>query len=185
MTKIIQNTNQSTINDYPEGVEVIIHSRKSNFLNFFLACWLVAWTAGEVIIVKKLFSYGDQYPDAFLVVWFCGWALGGMFAVFIGLWNNKGREIVRISADSLKHVREYVLFSRSREYKMQHVKNLRIFELQPSITSMSGGMEFWGLSGGTIAFDYGKITQKFGIGLNEAEAVHIVRAIQSRYENLR
>jgi hypothetical protein len=49
---------------------------------------------------------------------------------------------------------------------------------------MGGGMEFWGLSGGTITFDYGQGIAKIGLGINEAEASRIIQIIISRYENL-
>jgi len=181
MTKVYQNRNRSTVNHYPEGVEVIIQAKKSKFLNLFLAFWLAGWIVGGVVIIDKLTNLHDQFPDAFLVVWLCGWILGGLFAVIIGLWNIRGREIVRVGTNALKHTREYVLFSRSKVYETQRVTNLRVFDHNPTMHTMSGGMEFWGLSGGAIVFDYGQCTQKFGLGLNETEAIHIVKAIQSRY----
>ncbi len=49
---------------------------------------------------------------------------------------------------------------------------------------MGGGMEFWGLSGGTITFDYEPGIAKIGLGLDEAEAGHIIQIINARYENL-
>jgi hypothetical protein len=184
MTEAHQNKNRLIVDHYPEGVEVTIHAKKSNFFNLFLACWLAGWMVGGVVIFDKLTSHDDQVPDAFLVVWSCGWILGGLFAVIVGLWNIRGREIVRVGENALKHTRVYVLFSRSKIYEARQITNLRVFDLNPTMPVMSGGMEFWGLSGGAIAFDYGHSTQKFGLGLNEAEATHIVEAIQSRYEKL-
>ena len=46
------------------------------------------------------------------------------------------------------------------------------------------GMEFWGISGGSVVFDYGHSTHKFGAQLDGAEANHIVTTTKQRYKNL-
>ena len=45
-------------------------------------------------------------------------------------------------------------------------------------------MEFGGLTGGTIAFDYQQNIQKLGLGLDEDEAADIIKTVLSRFENL-
>ena len=49
---------------------------------------------------------------------------------------------------------------------------------------LNGGMEFWGLTGGTIAFDYQRNIQKLGLGLDEDEAADIINTILNRFEHL-
>ncbi len=107
-----------------------------------------------------------------------------MFASYIWLWNARGGEIIRISDYELKLSREYVWFSRSKFYETRHISNLRISDLSPSSLTMGGGMEFWGLSGGTITFDFGSTTVKFGLGIDETEAGHIIEVIKTRYKNI-
>ncbi len=107
-----------------------------------------------------------------------------MLAILVWLWNNKGREIIRIGDSELKRSREYGLFSRSRIYQISNIGNLRVSDLSPTSLEIGGGMEFWGLSGGTITFDYEQGIAKFGLGLDEAEASQIIQIIISRYENL-
>ena len=106
-----------------------------------------------------------------------------MLASFIWLWNTRGREIIRIGDDELKLSREYVWFSRSKFYETKYIHNLRLSDLSPSSLAMGGGIEYWGLSGGTIAFDYGPTLTKIGLGLDEAEAEHIIEAIKVRHKN--
>ncbi len=107
-----------------------------------------------------------------------------MFASYIWLWNARGGEIIRISDSELKLSREYVWFSRSKFYETRHISNLRISDLSPSSLTMGGGMEFWGLSGGTITFDFGSTRVKFGLGIDETEAGHIIEVIKTRYKNI-
>lgn len=45
-------------------------------------------------------------------------------------------------------------------------------------------MQFWGIGGGPIAFDYGSGTVRFGNSLDEAEAREVVRELKARYSFL-
>ena len=82
---------RAVINHYAEGIEVIIPARKSQLVNFILVLWMLGWAYGEVAILGKLTNIDDNYPDAILVFWICGWTLCGLFAVLMWLWNTKGR----------------------------------------------------------------------------------------------
>lgn len=175
---------RSIISVYPEGIEVIIPAKKSLFVNCFLAFWLLAWVYGEAVIISRLLSIDGQTPDAYIVFFACGWTFSGMLAILVWLWNNKGLEIIRISNSELKRSREYGLFSRSKIYQAKYISNLRVSDLSPTSLEVGGGMEFWGLSGGTITFDYEPGIAKIGLGLDEAEAGHIIQIINARYENL-
>jgi len=175
---------RSIVSEYPGGIEVIIPAKKSLFVNSFLAFWLLAWAYGEAVIISRLLSIDGQTPDAYIVIFACGWTFSGMLAILVWLWNNKGREIIRIGDGELKRSREYGLFSRSKIYQTKHISNLRVSELSPTSLETGGGMEFWGLSGGSITFDYEPGIAKIGLGLDEAEAGHIIQIINARYENL-
>jgi hypothetical protein len=145
---------------------------------------LLAWAYGEAVSLGRLLSNDGQTPDAYIVFFTIGWTLSGMLAILVWLWNNKGREIIRIGDSELRRSREYGLFSRSRIYQTSIMCKLRVSDLSPTSLEMGGGMEFWGLSGGTITFDYGQGIAKIGLGIDEDEASQIIRIIINRYENL-
>jgi hypothetical protein len=174
--------NRLAINEYPQGVEIVISARRSPFLNVFLIAWMLAWTYGELEIINRLIEHKGNSPDAFIVFWACGWTLSGFLAAFIWVWNMKGEELIRVSDDELLRYRNYALFARSRTYRTELISNLRLTELNPASVEMSGGMEFWGLAGGAISFDYGSGVQKFGLGIGESQASEIIMAINSRFD---
>lgn len=184
MAKANSNKRRAIVRQHTEGIEVIILARKSRLVNFVLVLWMMGWVFGEVAIFNKLISIGDKSADAILVFWIGGWTLGGLLAVFLWLWNIKGREVIRISDSELRHSREYVWFSRSRCYQTSLISNLRLNPLSMDDLEINGGMEFWGLTGGTVAFDYEQRIQKFGLGLDEAEAIDIIKEVLCRFENL-
>jgi len=58
---------------------------------------------------------------------------------------------------------------------------MRLNEIDFLSPEMYRGREFWGLSGGAIAFDYGDSLEKMGLGLEESDAVRAIEFIKSRF----
>lgn len=160
---------------------MIILAARSVFVSFFLGVWLMAWVYGEVVIIDKLVNRSATGADAFIVFWFCAWTSGGLLAVFLWLWNSRGREVILIDEAFLKRRREYIWFSRSRRYQTRMIRNMRLYEIDLSIPEINRGAEFWGLSGGTISFDYGESVQKMGLGIDEQEARQVIESIKARF----
>ncbi|MDS4026800.1 MAG: hypothetical protein RKO25_07440 [Candidatus Contendobacter sp.] len=150
----------------------------------FLPIWLVGWAFGEVMATAALLTPGTDANKLFLGVWLCMWTLGGFFAIFALAWMIAGREIVSVNGQDLVHVRTVSGISRSKEYTLSAVSNLRASPQQFSLSNQDADFEYWGLSGGSIAFDYGKSTHRFGAGLNDAEAEHVVSSLKKRFGNL-
>ncbi|WP_020559718.1 hypothetical protein [Thiofilum flexile] len=180
MAKVKVEKGRATINNLPQGIEVIIPSKKRYFMIVFLSFWLFGWFFGELGAIKNLLDWEDKLPNLFMIVWLCGWTVGGAFAIVTWFYNVKGKEVVRIDGQELKYVRDFFLFKRSKEYDVINIKDLRV-NLN---SSNNNGIEYLGISGGTIAFDYGRSTHVFGTGLDEAEAKHIIQTIKNRYKNL-
>ena len=173
-----------SVNENPEGIEIITPPSKSYTANLFLVLWLVGWMYGEIVIFGRIMDHSDRTADAISIFWMFGWTLGGIFAGVMWLWNNKGYEIIRIDDKEIRLIKVYVIFTRSKIFDIYRVRNLRVNRIIPSMDSMSEGMEFWGLSGGAIAFDYDMDTLKFGLSLSEEEAEKVVQAIFSQFKFL-
>ena len=70
-----------------------------------------------------------------------------------------------------------------KEFGLSYLRNMRTNAYggyNPFDFSSAG--RFWGFSGGTIAFDYGAKTYRFGIGLDESEARHIVAKVKEQFK---
>ena len=176
------NIEQLQINHYDQGIEIIVPPKRSVFVSSFLGLWMLAWTYGEIFIIGRLVHGSGQVADGFMITGMFAWSIAGFIAVLIWLWNTKGREIILISESEVRRYREYVLFSRSEMYECCNIRNLRVNEIDLSCPDMVQGAEFWGLSGGMIAFDYGEQTGKFGLGIADEDAYQIIEAINSRYQ---
>ena len=139
---------QARITEYAQGIEIVIPPRRNKFVSGFLALWLLAWVYGEVVIIDKLLNQSEGVPDAFILFYLTAWAFGGLLAILLWLWNNKGQEIIRVADNELIRIRDFVWFSRSRHFQLRHIRNMRLDEIDLSLPELNRGSEFWGLSEG-------------------------------------
>ena len=168
--------------DTPGGLEIVIPAKRVLFAKLFLLIWLLAWLWGEIMIIGQLASgAGNGGTSTSLLVWLAFWTVGGALAIWALLWMNFGKERVTLSATTLGIRREVLGVGRSREYELTHVRNLRV-SLEPFHMISSGHtLRPIAIRGGSIAFDHGASTVRFGAALDEAEASQILADLNSRH----
>ena len=184
--KVVVPQMRSVISDGTGGLQIIIPAKRNVFLLGFLGFWLIGWTIGEIAVFAKLagavingeFSAPEHL---FLFAWLGLWTVGGGFALYTWLWMMRGRERVNLGPGNLSIRREVFGFGRVREYDIQHVTNLRVAPAPFNPFDPAAGLQFWGLGGGIVAFDYGAKTFRFGASIDEAEGRTIVERLHSRH----
>jgi hypothetical protein len=177
---------RATITETPEGLRVVIPTQRNWFLLVFLTLWLAIWLgAGPLVFASLLASLGRQPPGEMLfrAVWLCGWAAGALWAGYTWLRTVVGREVIEVSGAALVVRQEVWRIRLARAFDMHLLRNLRVAPVPDS--PWGGGAWQWqmqfGQVGGTVAFDYGARTYRFGRGIDEAEAKHVVAAILQRF----
>jgi hypothetical protein len=129
----------------------------------------------------SLFREGANGPPLpFAAVWLVAWTLGGGFALYVFWWSLKGRERILLTSSRLSIRRELFGAGRMREYDAAHIRDVRVSPTPSGPIGFRGGLEYWGIGGGVIAFDYGATTVRFGAGLEEGEAKSVVAQVKSR-----
>ncbi len=162
------------------GSEIRIASPKNIFLLIFLPIWLSGWTVGGVVAIKQVISGGAKEELLFMLIWLCFWLVGELLVLYVFLWGAFGREIISIQRGILKIKRSIFGYGPSKDYQTTKVSNLRASGLFPSMMSWSFNMSYWGVSGGTIAFDYDGKAQRFGIHVSEDDANQLVSHLKDR-----
>ncbi|MCL5773623.1 MAG: hypothetical protein M1536_04515 [Firmicutes bacterium] len=182
MPLVKPESGRAKIEDLGSQLKVIIPTPRNIatvFAALFLLFWLGGWFTGEIFAVKQLIKGAPSKGiDAFLLFWLCGWTLGGAFVLATALWLIAGREIITISAETIKIEIKVFNIGLSKEYAMSEAKNFRLNSSGSSSFSQVGTMPF--MTGGAIAFDYGMRTIRFARGIDEAEASSLVDKFKER-----
>ena len=182
MVKVAVPGNRAAVSQTPTGLEITVPAKRSVFIILFLAFWLVMWVVGEVSAFKQVATSGKALSEnLFMVAWIGGWTVGGAFAIYTWLWTIAGKEKLRLAPPNLVLRREVFGLGRSREFDLAHVSNLRVSTSNLSFMDPGSALQFWGLTGGPIAFDYGSKTIRFGASLEESEARRLVDQVQKQH----
>lgn len=194
MVKVSPAATRSTITVVPRGLRIVIPVRRHLFIILFLGFWLLGWAFGEVMAGAALVCHaggvdcGPFHPTGpeggaslFLLVWLLAWTVGGGAALLAWVWVAFGREIVTVTDRALTVRKDVLGRGREREHDMAHVRDLRVSLAPFNPWDPSGALRMWGVGGGTIAFDYGARTVRFGGGLDEAEARQIVARVGGQF----
>ena len=170
---------RATVLDEAGVLRITIPAKRRWFLILFLILWLSMWLyAGVAAAGPQVTREGE--PHFFRVIWLVFWAAGSLFALFTLLWMLAGREVARVEGPEISLRREIFGLGRSREFEVAAVRNVRSSVVPFNPWDPSSALMFWGLGGGTIAFDYGPKTYRFGAGLDESESKSLAEMIGSR-----
>ena len=172
---------RSTIRRTNEGVAVALHRRRLWWVLIFAPVWLCGWAVGEVAVGGELVRGA---APAVALLWLLLWTAGGLLVALLWLWNAFGRETLLVDASTLTIRRAIGRYGRNWHFDRAHVRDLRVSPAPVDPFSLSGSLQWWGVGGGVIAFDYGARTYRFGAGLHEAEAKLILAELQRALEGM-
>ena len=175
---------RAIINDFYNGMDITIPAKKSWFVIVFLCFWLCGWLAGEIMAPTFFFRSGHNGPpDLFSLIWICGWTAGGAFCAATLWWNLAGKEIINVSAGVLTITKKGTI-APTKSYDLNEARNFRAWE-EPDNGFGSGNRQGlvtpWNVANsGTIKFDYGMQTVKFGDRLYQAEGEYILQRLANK-----
>lgn len=188
MAIVAPGKGRAVIEHVGAALRITIPAKTQIFITLFLPFWLVGWAVGEVMVSRQLL-FGSVWENhggsIFLVAWLGAWTIGGAFAAGILLWNITGKEIIELNSVTLKRRKQLPIFSRSKEYAVAHIANLRPAPTTPtSLWYYRQNMSFLSFNDGTISFDYGRDTHHLGSDLDEADAKYVIAEMCKRVTSL-
>ncbi len=169
---------RAVINESFGEIQILIPSQKNWFAITFLCFWLCAWAFGLVMAGTTMFRGG---PALFMGVWITFWTLGGLMAMSIVVWQIAGKEIITAGNGTLTIAKKGVPFLKPKMYMLSEVRN--IYAHEPELNYAFGRraqLPFPYRNTGTIHFDYGLKTVRFGEGLDEAEGRYLVDLMKKK-----
>lgn len=172
------------------GLRVTIPAARDLAGTAFLGLWLIGWAFGEFAVFYFMFVKPPEEPQTvftqfFLLVWLAMWTLGGVWALVTFLWAVAGKEIIELNSTTLKHRKQIPIFSRSRDYAVASIANLRPASVpQPTAAEQHNMTTAMNFKDGAIAFDYGRATHRLGADLDEADAKYVIGEMCKRVKSL-
>lgn len=166
------NNRKSRINKVGNSYEVVVPSKKNYFIIAFCIVWLSGWAFGLVATS----SFGPMSSDEpgipmFMLVWTIGWIVAGMAVIFFVIWGLFGKEKLIIDSSSTLLEKSVFGIGLKRNLETSEIKDFRYTQIH---TGYSNRLSFFGLGPGKVQFDYGFKTYSLGLGLDDAEAKHLV-----------
>ncbi|AMR30698.1 hypothetical protein A0256_04310 [Mucilaginibacter sp. PAMC 26640] len=173
---------RAIINDNFDTVEIEIPGKRNYFILLFFSAWMVGWFFGETSAASSIAS-GDG-PGWFLTIWLAGWSLGGIFVISTILFMLLGKEIIAAGKGTISIRNRVWFFLPAKVYDLNEVKHIRASEEFSMYNSFRFGRSQSGVlsnfNSGTVKFDYGLKTVRFGNDLDEAEARYIIEKLKSK-----
>lgn len=172
------------------GLRITIPAAMQLFPTAFMGFWLIGWAVGEVMVSYQLLqgrpnTDPSEAGSLFLIAWLGAWTLGGAWAFSMFLWNIAGKEIIELTSTTLKRRKQIPIFSRSKEYAVASITNLRSAPPPPSYWWYNQqNLSLLTFGDGTISFDYGRSTYHLASGLDEADAKHVIGEMCKRVKSL-
>lgn len=168
---------------------IYIQGERSGFTIGFLLFWLTGWLIGGAFAIRAL-ALGLPIGPAslgpashFLLKWLAGWLLGLLAMGYLLIWQLAGKEIITITATTLLIRQQAGPLGGTEVYSLERLRHLRAQpDAWPSSLTKSQRSDW---DDGSVLFDYGAKTIRFGRLLSEAEAQRIVAFLQQHRVGVR
>ena len=191
---------RATVNDGPDGLEIVMPAPRVWPAIVLIGLWLAGWVTGEAFALRQILAPGPIQAKAFLLAWLAFWTLGGAIALSTCLWMLFGHERVRLRPDAFTLQREAFGFGPRKVYQLDRVRDLRarampaldVFRVADRAPAPDGTktlspgqadavLGVLGVCGPGIGFTYDGRPVRFGVALDPTEAQSIVSQLRGRH----
>ena len=169
-----------------DGISVSIPSRKHILLLGGTFLWLLGWVWAYFMIFyegqfgREIFSTDGFLPvSIFMIIWLTLWTAGGLVAIFSLIWGLFGREEFTLIGQEVHYKKHIGGIGKNR---ILHASDLRNFRFNPHAADWHrrrNPFHVMGVTDGKIKFDYGMKTYSMGMGVDDADANHIITEIEA------
>jgi hypothetical protein len=160
------------------NLKIEIPTKKNQIIIISISVWLSFWVLIMGILTATIgFSQTLLFPVALLLFWFIMLLAIGIIPLIILLWYIKGKEQIIIRNKTMEIGKSIFKFKKSKKYDLESVLNIDI--LPQSAFSYGLFQLYNSFFGGTIKFNYGIKTIKFGASLGETEAKNLIEKLKT------
>ncbi|TKG95218.1 hypothetical protein EYV94_10935 [Puteibacter caeruleilacunae] len=179
---------RASIIESGRGLTIEIPFRRSWSDIIFMTAWLGGWLIGELMalsFILDLLGNNDEsnLTSGFVVFFFIGWTVAGIWMIKNWLWYVAGKEVISFENNELRVARKASLFTSPKVFDLREVKNFQLNITGDSVNSLevSSDKDFASSgSRGMLKFEYRLGTIKIADGIDEPEGRFILEKLKSK-----
>ena len=143
-----------------------------------LLLWLLAWTAGGIVIIANYNTLTEQSSKLFVIIWLGFWAYFEYKIVNVYVWKQFGKEKFWIKSGTI-YYQHYIKGSEKiHEYDLELASDFKLIPLDNRNYQDVFAQSFWVKGGERIEFSCQNKIVKIGMQLNDEDAHQILIAIK-------
>ena len=188
-----------------DGVQVVLPSKKNMLWIIWLGVWLLMWSyitggIGYILFLSlrivginlarnQSAEFSDYTPilftSFFIILFLLLLLVMGIPAIYSFLWHVTGKEILRVTSDSMTIVRQIFGWKKVSQYSSASIKGLQFMPPRKSFFVPFRNIRKNPEKNGVIVFDYESKNHRFGLEIEEDEARVIISAIQEHLAQIK
>lgn len=168
---------------------ILIQGERSSFTIAFLLFWLSGWLLGGFFAIRALVlgltigPPGLGSASSFLLKWLAFWLVGLVVFGNLFIWQLAGKEVITLTGNALQIKQKAGLLGGTETYDLEQLRHLRAQPDKWPASLTKSQRSDW--ADGSVLFDYGAETIRFGKLLSEVEAQRIVAFLRERRVGVR
>ncbi|HZY36137.1 MAG TPA: hypothetical protein VFE53_05785 [Mucilaginibacter sp.] len=174
---------RAIITETDNGLTIAIPAKKDGFVLFLVSIWFIACAA--VLLcgpAKTLGTAGNDAPEWLELVWMIGTVWFTFLCIATWWWSISGKEVITLTPDALT-IDKKGSVAKAEIYNLKEAKNFRSVPdpVKPGNFGTGRIARPWNFAAeGTIKFDYGQNTIKFGDRLSQAEGEIVLERLRGK-----
>jgi len=170
-------TGRATISEGFNSLQITIPAKKN-----YLMIVMPVISIGMFFVIVPADFFKNMQHDSFFVFFGILWLVVGLSTVLRTVfWTLAGKEVIKAEDGTITIQRKGDLLSRTRSYNLSEACNFRAEENNSAENNNvlnNFTSDFKGI--GTICFEYGVKTIRFGEGLSQAEGNYIIQKLKDK-----
>lgn len=160
-------------------LSIVILSLINKLKNRFLFIWFVLWSISGLIVLSQYFIMQDPNTKTAIIVWMGFWAYFEYKIFHAYLWRKSGKEKIKINDKKLLYKRDVSGGGKIKTYETDFIKDLRLIEPKENSFMEDLNNSYWVIGGEKLTFDYYGKEVKFGLQLDETDAMALLKLIKN------
>ena len=149
-----------------------------------LFLWLMAWTICGMIVLANYFNMTTKETKLFIIVYLSFWAYFEYKIARAYTWKKFGKEKLWIKKGKLQYQREVSGRGKIKEFDLELVNGLEVIEVSSTSFADNINQSFWIKGGERLEFQCQSKTIRFGMQLNDKEAMDVYKALRNFVSNI-